>query len=324
MGPEKLEGKPEGGLVAGPTPAVDKNEPQPSEVVRLCLTTGRVLDKHDDVPGAIAQYERVLKYDPNNYQAVRRLAVLYDRNIPPDFSKAEAFYQRLAKHSPHDADVFNDWGYSYYLRTQLPEAEKHLRHALQIDPKHQRAHSNLGLVLGQQKRYQDAFEAFRDAGVSEAEAHSNLAFIYLSQNNREDARRECRIAQQLSPSCKPARAMLVKLDSAEVDTPHVPPSRKERQSPPRRDREAEWQAVAAQLRESDANNAPLTRASQPGSPASEDSEVSQPAYTSPNGTKWFAVPPKTKWADSANTEPTALAPAEDNGQPGTATFDENP
>jgi Flp pilus assembly protein TadD len=301
----------------------DKSEPKAAEVVRLCLVTGRVLDKHNDVAGAITQYERVLKYDPNNYQAVRRLAVLYDRSRPPDFSKAEAFYQRLAKHSPRDADLFNDWGYSYYLREQKTEAEKCLRQALQMDPNHKRAHSNLGLVLGQQKRYQEAFEAFRAAGVSEAEAHSNLAFVYLSQGKREDACRECRIAQRLSPSCKPAQDMLAKLDSAADEAPRALASRTERPRPRRPDREAVRQSLPAEFRREPSASAPVaTNDAEPGTRSSAGGEAPAPVYTSPNGTKWMPVPQGMKWHTSVKNDPTPPARDDGNGQPGTATFED--
>src|SRR5262249_9711551 len=142
--------------------------------------------------------------------AWRRLAVLYDRKN--EFSKSEAFYKKVAAALPRDADLLNDWGYSYYLRNNWTEAESKLRKALEIDRKHARAHSNLGLVLGQQGKYAEALSMFRESDISEAEAHCNLAFVYLTQGKFDDAKAECLQARKTDPSCSKAQEMLARLD----------------------------------------------------------------------------------------------------------------
>jgi Flp pilus assembly protein TadD len=188
------------------------------------IVTAQEMDKAGNDEGALEQWERVLKLDPSNLTAPRRLALLYDRRR--DFAKADAEYRKLAQANPNDADLFSDWGYSFYLRTGAPnwaEAEKRLRRALEIDPKHVRAHSNLGLVLGQQERYPEAFREFQLAGLSEAEAHCNLAFVYWTKSKYDEAKSECRLAGQLDPSCSKARDML-----AQLDKPPQPPGSKER------------------------------------------------------------------------------------------------
>jgi Tfp pilus assembly protein PilF len=249
--------------------------------------------------------------------------VLYDRSSPPDFVKAEAQYRRLAKLKPHDAELLNDWGYSFYLRNQPEEAEQRLRQALQIDRTNKRASSNLGLVLGQQGRFQEAFEAFRSAGAGEAEAHSNLAFVYLTKGQFDNARRECRVAQRLNPACKPARDMLAKMDSEEKPPPKAPASRPSPTPAARPDREAVRRSVLQQLGREEGPS-PVARASPspPSGPA--DAEGPPPVYTSPNGTKWFPVPQGTNWHAAKPEQASSPPPASGNGNPGTITFDQNP
>src|SRR5262249_9798476 len=92
------------------------------------------------------------------------------------------------------------------------EAEKKLRRALELDRNHNRALCNLGLVLGHQKRYQEAFQAFRAAGVSEADAHCNLGFVYWSQGKLDDARRECKAALEKRAGSTKPMDMLAQLD----------------------------------------------------------------------------------------------------------------
>jgi Flp pilus assembly protein TadD len=262
----------------------------PKQAASLCLAMAKKLEDSNDVNGAIDQYERVLQNDPDNHQVERRLAVLYDRKLPPDFAKADLCYRKLVKLYPRDADLYNDWGYSYYLRHDKPdEAEKQLRKAIELDPKNQRARSNLGLVLGQKERYPEALQAFRDAGASEADAHCNLAFVYWTKGKLDEARRECQTAQQLNPACPKAGDMLAKLTAPpkgdRADEPARPRSPSPRAAGPRPPAESRPGPVAA------------------GTP--------EPVYTSPNGTVWAPVSPRKA----------ANASAESNGVAGTMTLE---
>lgn len=202
---------PSAGIVpAWPTAAAaPKQELSAAQAIQSSRPVGQTPEKDSADAQAIEQYERAERLDPGNLQACRRLALLYGRR--GEFLKADAEYGKLAKARPRDADVFNDWGYSFYERHQWAEAERQLSHALQLDPGNARARCNLGLVLGQEGRYQEAFEAFRPV-VGEAQAHADLGFVYWSKGMVADARRECQAARQLDPSCRQAIAMLTQLD----------------------------------------------------------------------------------------------------------------
>jgi Flp pilus assembly protein TadD len=109
--------------------------------------------------------------------------------------------------------LYSDWGYSYYLRNNWTEAEKQLRHSLELNAHNEHAHCNLGLVLGQQGRYPEALHEFQATPMSEAQARCNLAFVYWSQNKIEDAQRECRLARQMEPQCVQAKDLLARLEA---------------------------------------------------------------------------------------------------------------
>jgi Flp pilus assembly protein TadD len=269
----------------------DKTEMSSPDAVRLCLATAQKLEQNNDENGALEQYECVVAKDPTNLVAVRRLAVLYDRHSPPDFTRAEANYRQAAQALPNDADLFNDWGYSCFLRNDWNEAEQKLRQALMIDPTHRRARCNLGLVLGHQGRTEEAFQAFRTAGVSEAESHCNLAFISWSQGQLNEARGRCRLAQQCNPNCTKAQQILAQLDRPARKAPEAL-ARASAQKPARsaylpvaqapvrlpRAERTETAQVTARL------GAPLFRA------AEEDTAADEPVvYRSPSGIAWKAV-----------------------------------
>src|SRR5262249_5894362 len=146
------------------------------------------MDTAGNDEGALQQYEKILAAEPGNPIAMRRLCVLYDRRGA--FEKAEPLYKKLAALHPKDADLIADWGYSCYLRAgkeNWAEAEKKLRRALELNPGLARAHNNLGMVLGQRERYDDALREFRVAGLSEAQAHCNLAFVYWTKYRLDEA-----------------------------------------------------------------------------------------------------------------------------------------
>ncbi len=322
-----------GGLVGSPAPAVsvpsDQQRPPRSDdlsaqdQVRLCLDTGREMDKAHNDEAALEQYERVLSFDPSNFPAMRRLCVLYDRQARWD--KAEAMYKKVAQIKPKDADLWSDWGYSFYLRAgdkNWAEAEHKLRYALQLNPQHARAHTNLGMVLGHQKRYDEAYREFRAAQLSEAEAHCDLAFVYWSQGNMEQAKKECRTARDMDSSCLKARDMLAALEKG------PPPADADRTASGRRNRastltSAQWEAEREAARKAVAGMSTSSSASPPSgtSDVQQTSATEKPwqsggPITMPNGTRWMPVnsstPPKL---------PTPPAPTPvPGGTPGTITF----
>jgi Tfp pilus assembly protein PilF len=178
------------------------------------------MEKNGHLPDAVFHYEKARQSDPNVHIAAR-LARLYDRL--GDCTHALAEYQRALKENPNDADVLASLGYFYYARGQWAEAEENLRHALTINAKHPRAWVNLGLTLGEQGHYAESLEAFRHA-ISEAQAHSNLAFVLTTQGKREEAKEEYHRALELEPNLMIARRALEKLErsAAPAANPDVP------------------------------------------------------------------------------------------------------
>jgi tetratricopeptide (TPR) repeat protein len=130
-------------------------------------------------------YEKMLAKTPDNLEAVHRLGVVADKQRRHD--EAQAMYSRVIQAHPNSGELFNDLGYSFYLAGELPKAESALSKAVQLDPENPRFRNNLGMVMGQQGRMQEAFDQFARIG-SEADAHYNVAFIYASQNNNDEAK----------------------------------------------------------------------------------------------------------------------------------------
>jgi Tfp pilus assembly protein PilF len=207
----------DGGLM-NPLPgqSAEKGLP-PRQAMQALLAVADQLDKNGDAEGAIDQYERVLAIDTNNLHSLRRLAILYDCVGKGD--RSEGLYQKLAKATPRDATVLNDWGRHYYLANGFREAENKYRMALQLDPNLTLARCNLALALGQQERYPEAFETFRQAGLKEGDAHCNMGFIFFTQGKMDLARQECVTARQLDPTCRKAEDLLARIDATDRPAP---------------------------------------------------------------------------------------------------------
>jgi type IV pilus assembly protein PilF len=258
---------------AAAAPASDAPaELTPDRALALSLKMAAGQEQAGNDAAAREELEKALHFDPNNATALHRLAVLYDKEC--EFGKAEATYRKLARATPKDAELFADWGYSFYLRNNWADSERQLRHALTLDPHNARACGNLGLTLGQTGRYEEALQAFRAAGIGEAEARCDVAFVYWSQGRLDDARRECRAAREQDGFCAKAKEMLARLDPP--TQPGVPATSADvlpaaHRAPPGEIRVPPQPPVSA-------------------APPADAVPDATPVYRSPNGTAWVPVP----------------------------------
>lgn len=126
------------------------------------------------------------------------------------FDEAERLYQTALECGPPTADLLSDFGYCRYLQQQLPEAEAALRQALSIDPQHRAAMNNLGLVLGEAGKFDDAYRMFRQAN-DEAEAEANFAFICAQCGDLERAQSHYSRALSINPELRSATEALLQV-----------------------------------------------------------------------------------------------------------------
>lgn len=178
------------------------------------LATGRSLEDAQKWPQAHTHYQQVAKAFPGDYHAKHRLGVVCDHLRK--HGEAQEWYVAALAQAPQDAELFNDLGYSYYLAGQLSKAESAAAKAVELKPTNPRFRNNLGLIVGQAGRLDDAFGHFRVAG-SEADAYFNLAFIHASQERAEDAKRCFQRALLHDPKHQKALNALKSFARAELD-----------------------------------------------------------------------------------------------------------
>lgn len=185
------------------------------------VALGRTYEKRGQADQALAAYAEAVKHDPKRTDAYARLAILNDRQ--GKFKESAELYRKALQTSPGNPDIFCDMGYSMYLQRRWAEAEMNLQQALVLKPDHARAHNNLGLVLAQTDRPEDALSHFRKAGT-EAEAHLNLAFALTLDRHWEEARAQYELALSANPSLEQAKNGLRELDKLLAKTSRPNPS----------------------------------------------------------------------------------------------------
>jgi Flp pilus assembly protein TadD len=188
---------------------------------RLCLRAAQEFEKSfeqkgqdADLKNAVHLFEKARTTDPAHAKiASRRLAVLYDK--AGEFQKATAEYEALLRANPKDADLLTDIGYSYYCRGDWTNAEVYLAKAVQLDPAHKKAWTNLGLALAQQAKWDESFQSFCHS-VRPADAHCNIAFVLAARGNITEAKAQYRQALALDPGSRLAQGALARLENPQA------------------------------------------------------------------------------------------------------------
>lgn len=157
-------------------------------------------------------YEEIRRKEPENVEAAHRLGIVADNQRR--HAEAEQLFLFALERQPRNAALLADLGYCYYLQGQFAKAESALSKATKLEPANHRYWNNLGLVVGHQRRYEEALDCFRKTG-SEADAQYNLAFIFAAQERVADARRSFQAALVADPTHRRAREALTSFDEYE-------------------------------------------------------------------------------------------------------------
>ena len=203
-----------GGALAGATGSSTArqktpDELPPKETAKLCVATAEEMQKQGHPDQAIFLLEKARENDPSLPKIAHHLALLYDAQ--GDGTRALSEYQKALAATPKVPDLLNDFGYYHYRRGDLAEAEKLYRQVLSISPKHKMAQTNLAIILGHQRRYQESIELFTKV-VGPAAAHSNVGVIMAEQGDYDMARQAFVEASRLDGTLQQPKAFLAYLD----------------------------------------------------------------------------------------------------------------
>ncbi len=143
--------------------------------------------------------QRALQLDPSCIEAWNSLGTIYVQM--GDGSKAQEAYLKALAINPGLDFVQNNLSYSYLKAGDLEDSIRHGEEAVRINPLFAVAHNNLGIAYGLRGDFERAYQEFKHTG-DEAGAHNNLGVLLLEQERVQEAMDHFRIAGKSRPSYK--------------------------------------------------------------------------------------------------------------------------
>ncbi len=158
---------------------------------------GTAYEDQQQLEQAIEEYKLALVKDPGIPNANFAIGYIYWRQ--QDTENAREWLQKEAQKGCHGLANFY-LGEIARAERDLKTAEVRYRRALQCDPSSADAHLRLGMVLEDQKRYNEAIAQLKEATVlepNESSAHYHLASAYSQTGRKAEARVEYNKVRQI-------------------------------------------------------------------------------------------------------------------------------
>jgi len=119
---------------------------------------GRVYSEKKIPQEAIINFKKALELNPNSQDLHRRIALLYESQGKVDEAISE--YLKEAKVSP-SIELYNTLARLYYEKNQIDKVIEQCQNILQLDPNHYEARKNLASLYLTQNQFQEAQREFR-------------------------------------------------------------------------------------------------------------------------------------------------------------------
>ncbi len=162
----------------------ERRDVNADEQLRSHFAVARLAEKRGEYEKAKSMYQSLLKRQHEQQPIIHRLGVIAARE--GRFEDANQLFDSALRSGPANPEILTDQGYCYYIQGDLPAAERSLRDAVAMQPRHPRANNNLAVVVGLQGRFDESLSLFRR--ISDLpEAYANLAYVYTQRGMLDEA-----------------------------------------------------------------------------------------------------------------------------------------
>ncbi|MCG8590783.1 MAG: tetratricopeptide repeat protein [Proteobacteria bacterium] len=163
---------------------------------------GFVLERQGLADEAAEFYRKALELDPQSASAHYNLAASLARS--GKLTEAERHFRAVLEVSP-SSRAHTGLGLVLGQQGKMDEATASLRDAIALDPKNAAAHDQLGTILVQQGKLEEAAATYRELARSQpsAAAHQRLAQVLMRLGRADEARTHLDLAKTLEPSAEP-------------------------------------------------------------------------------------------------------------------------
>jgi tetratricopeptide (TPR) repeat protein len=186
-----------------PPEAPDNWGTEPTKIEpKTHIAAGRLQEAQGKHAEAAKNYREALRVDPNNREALYRLAISLTMSNQLDQSLTA--WQRYVTLTNGSAEAYSNLAYTYQLAGQFKDAELNYHRALKADPKNQSAGVNYGLMLVQRDRIDEAEDVLAKF-LKPAHVQYNIASVYELRGMNELARQRYERALALNPSFREAQ-----------------------------------------------------------------------------------------------------------------------
>ncbi|ODT73232.1 MAG: hypothetical protein ABS75_00705 [Pelagibacterium sp. SCN 63-23] len=134
---------------------------------------------------SLSVLQNVIRPDAPDWNALLVKGATLDQMGRND--EARSVYRQAAVLAPGEASIETNLGLSYAMTNELPQAEQHLRRAVQMQGATSKTRQNLALVIGLQGRFAES-RALYAAELPPEQVEANMAYVrgLLTQQNRWD------------------------------------------------------------------------------------------------------------------------------------------
>ncbi len=185
-------------------------DPNNPEVVLKLARILRTVERNEE---ALILFERYKQMVPGDYQVLAHIGSCL--SAMGRFGEAESYFREALKGLDDPVTHYN-MGLLLALTGRVNEAIKEYELALERDPMHSDARTNLAAALARQGRLDRAAAELRrllEHDPENAGARTNLGLVLLQQGHREQARTQLEEALRLNPQLAPAAEALRELGS---------------------------------------------------------------------------------------------------------------